>query len=234
METSETMRDHEDVAVRLGHWEKMQELATEIQQLEQIEYDKSQEEDDLEVELKEATSELKEARKTYQDALRAIDDDESDEEVDSGTLEELKVMISQAKRKKTIVENKIKNWKQENERSMAKDRIRCMKLQRKLKPLCSIVRNEYSSKCLQEDFKSGLKELYRKDDEGPEIPRNEDSNALPDNFDLPVFCLSANDYLKLTGIKESRDGPPNCFSLREDTQIPKLRLFIHGTTSKFR
>lgn len=99
--------------------------------------------------------------------------------------------------------------------------------------MCAIVRNEYSKKCLQEDFRSGLKDLYRKDDDddgGGDVDVNA---ALPEDFKMEVFGISANDYLKLMKIKPSRDGPPSCFSNPDDTQIPLLRSFVHKTTAKF-
>ena len=49
-----------------------------------------------------------------------------------------------------------------------------------------------------------------------------------------MYCISANDYLKIEGIKPSSDGPPSTFSKASDTQIPSLRAFVHETTATFR
>lgn len=51
---------------------------------------------------------------------------------------------------------------------------------------------------------------------------------------MDVDCISANDHLKIQGIKPSSDGPPRCFTKPEDTQIPTLRAFVHETTAKHR
>jgi ABC-type phosphate transport system auxiliary subunit len=65
------------------------------------------------------------------------------------------------------------------------------KLQAKLKPLCAQVRNEYSTRRLQEDFEQGLVDLKMDEDGGAE-----DEQTLSHKLD--VFCISANDYLKVT------------------------------------
>ena len=39
--------------------------------------------------------------------------------------------------------------------------LNCNKLQRRLKAMCAKVRNEYITKCPQEDFITGLKEMYK-------------------------------------------------------------------------
>jgi hypothetical protein len=73
-----------------------------------------------------------------------------------------------------------------------------------------------------------------------DLCRNEDGETTIDNGQLPltedlelnVFCISANDYLKIQGIKSTTDGPPNCFVAVDDTQIPSLRAFVYETTGK--
>lgn len=95
------------------------------------------------------------------------------------------------------------------------------------------MRNEYSKRCLQEDFKSGIKELYRKDDEDDGDAANETSTTIADEFGLDVFCISANDYLKVMNIKPRRDGPPNTFACASETEIPQLRSYVHGCTARF-
>ena len=96
------------------------------------------------------------------------------------------------------------------------------------------MRNEYSKRCLQEDFKSGLKELYRKDDDEDGDANNEANAAVPEEFLLDVFCISANDYLKVMNIKPRRDGPPNTFASASETEIPQLRSYVHSCTARFR
>ena len=88
-------------------------------------------------------------------------------------------------------------WKDLHEIEITRLRSNSVKQQRELKALCAKVRNEYSTKCLKEDFLSGLKEIYRDAQESQDDDENEVS--LPIDIDLPVFCISANDYLKLKG-----------------------------------
>ena len=218
------MRDHSDVAERLGHRDEMQQLASQIAELEQNENEKLQEEEDIKAALKEATKNLKAARGDLQRANRGIERD----------LDEIKDMVAEAKQEKTSTAKRLEEWRHENKKKLEKNRVRCVKIQKQLKTLCSLVRNEYSIKCLQEDFKAGLRELYRKDDDSTGNKSNMDTVDVPQDLqdiDLPVFACSSNDYLKVQGIKESRDGPANCFSRPADTQIPQLRRFVHSTTA---
>jgi hypothetical protein len=126
----------------------------------------------------------------------------------------------------------LKAWETANLSIIERDQAKCDCLQKKLKAICSSIRNEYSTACLQDDFKSGLKELYRKDDDDGEASNTE--TALPEEFNMDVFCISSNDYLKLMKIKPRRDGPPSTFSNASDTQIPQLRAYVHSTTARFR
>ena len=81
----------------------------------------------------------------------------------------------------------------------------------------NIARNNYS------DFRSGLEDMMRgpdeemdEEDDGNNDSETAQNNPLPDDFQLPVFCISANDYLKATGIKSSSDGAANTFKNPED------------------
>ncbi|KAL3911926.1 MAG: hypothetical protein SGILL_007090, partial [Bacillariaceae sp.] len=101
--------------------------------------------------------------------------------------------------------------------------------QRLLKAKASSVRNEYSTECLQKDFKAGLEELINGDDD-------EDRNAtpLPDDYELEVHCICSNDYLKLQGIKSATDGKAGTFSHPDETNIPSLRQAVFKATARFR
>ena len=57
------------------------------------------------------------------------------------------------------------------------------------------------------------------------------NNPLPDDFQLPVFYVSANDYFKSTS-KSSSDSAANTFKNPE--QIPLLRSHVHALTAKAR
>ena len=228
LEPTETMRDHSDVAQEEpGRWEKMTELASEISSLEKQISDKLQEEEDLE-------GKVEDFKQQYQEAvadLKELREENEDDEIDAYQVDNLKAVIATAKSTFKKSTGHLAKWRDDNAASIERDQKKCDALQRQLKPLCAIVRNEYSKKCLQEDFRSGLKDLFRKDDDddGGDVDVNA---ALPEDFNMDVFGISANDYLKLMKIKPSRDGPPSCFSNPDDTQIPLLRSFVHKTTAK--
>mmetsp|Transcript_8989 Transcript_8989/g.17921 ORF Transcript_8989/g.17921 Transcript_8989/m.17921 type:complete len:1419 (-) Transcript_8989:154-4410(-) len=230
LEPTETMRDHSDVAQEEpGRWEKMTELASEITSLEKQISDKLQEEEDLE-------GQVEEFKQQYQEAvadLTELREEAEDDEIDEDQLVNLKAVIATAKSSFKQSTRDLAKWREDNTARIQHDQEKCDALQKQLKPLCAIVRNEYSKQCLQEDFRSGLKDLYKKDDGDDDDGGGVDVNAaLPEDFNMDVFGISANDYLKLMKIKPSRDGPPSCFSNAEDTQIPLLRAFVHTTTAK--
>jgi len=152
--------------------------------------------------------------------------------VDEGIVQELEVQISDQKKTVGKTKQALSSWKSTHNGNIDALTINCSKLQRKLKVMCAKVRNEYSTKCLQEDFNTGLREVYSNAHETYEDDKNE--IAIPTEISLPVFCISANDYLKITGIKPSSDGPANCFSSPVDTQIQSLRKFVHATTASRR
>ncbi len=232
LEPTETMRDHSDVAQEEpGRWEKMTELASEISSLEKQVSDKLQEEEDLE-------GQVNEFKQQYQEAVADLTElrgeAEEDDEIDEDQMENLKAVIATAKSSFKQSSRELAKWREDNSERIQNDQEKCDSLQKQLKPLCAIVRNEYSKKCLQEDFRSGLKDLFKKDDGDDDAGGDVDVNeALPEDFNMEVFGISANDYLKLMKIKPSRDGPPSCFSNPADTQIPLLRQFVHKTTAKF-
>ena len=231
LEPTETMRDHSDVAQEEpGRWEKMTELASEISSLEKLIGDKLQEEEDLTAQVEESKQQYKEAVADLEELQKEAEDDD---EIDDDQLKDLKAFIANTKSFFRESTRALAKWKDENTSRMEQDQEKCDTLQKQLKSLCAIVRNEYSKKCLQEDFRSGLKDLYRRDDgddDGGDVDVN---GALPEDFNMEVFGISANDYLKLMKIKPSRDGPPSCFSNPKDTQIPLLRSYVHKTTANF-
>ena len=120
------------------------------------------------------------------------------------------------------------------------------KLTRELKPLCAKVRNAYSTRQLQADFRAGLEDLCRQPDEeelddsqgggsqGATGSQAAQPKPLPDDYEMDVHCISANDFLKLRGIKNRSDGDAGCFTNAEDSGIPKLRSYVHTTTARRR
>ena len=102
-----------------------------------------------------------------------------------------------------------------------------------LKPLCALVRNEFARSRIQEDFRAGLEELTHVDEEEREEGTSSSSaplpKPLPDDHKIDVHCVSANDYLKLMGIKQTSDGEAATFKEVADTNIPALRVAIDVT-----
>ncbi|RXW22795.1 hypothetical protein EST38_g3042 [Candolleomyces aberdarensis] len=104
--------------------------------------------------------------------------------------------------------------------------------QREKAAFCSLKRSEYSRRILQEDFRTGLREI---DDRNTEKGDSEkfDSSALQRDYSaimLPVFTCSSRDYLRLTG-KVQGDGAASCFTDINETGIPALRTWCHSLTS---
>ncbi|KAJ2929967.1 hypothetical protein H1R20_g7128, partial [Candolleomyces eurysporus] len=115
---------------------------------------------------------------------------------------------------------------------------------------CSLKRSEYSRRIIQEDFRTGLREidgglilfqlevthlLNIRPDRNTERGDSEhfDSSALPRDYStitLPVFTCSSRDYLRLTG-KVQGDGAASCFTDISDTGVPALRAWCHSLTS---
>ena len=221
------MRDHADVAKRVdGRWEKMNDLSSDIGDWEKRINDKLQIEDDLKFDFEEAAQGLKEAQEELHDAKR------DDEDTDDENVEELRSAVTEAKKTRADAREKVRKFRAEGMRTLEADRAACNKLQRKLKTICARVRNEYSTRCLREDFKAGLEQLYN-EGEAENQNSNAQQTALPEDFNMDVFCISANDYLKLMRIKPSSDGPPNTFSEPNDTGIVALRAYIHQTTARY-
>ena len=175
-----------------------------------------------------------------QEAAEKEDDDEDGSDDNDGDvrvdLEALKKSVDEKTEAANQAALLLTSWQAEHKEKMQRMQDNIRTLQRRLKAICATVRNEYSTASLQEDFRAGLKELCRKPDEEEAEGGQESltSTPLPEDFTMDVFCISANDYLKIEGIKPSSDGPPNTFSKVRDTQIPSLRAFVHETTAKFR
>ena len=211
-ESTEIMRDHADVAINTeGRWEKMNNILNFIGKLEKKIGDLREAEEDLK-------NDYEYRKHLYEDI-----DDQSDLDTEH--------TVKQFREESVKALRKLEQWRDENSVSIIEMQEQCQLEQRELKTLCAIVRNEYSTKCLQDDFKEGLKALYRRNDEGE---NSGPDTVLPEEFEMDVHCISSNDYLKINHIKPQSDGPPSTFSRAEDTQIPRLRRFVHKTTARSR
>lgn len=199
-----------------------------------------------------AAQERAAAQAAEQEAAQAALLSELAEEIAAAGQEiaRLRPKYKQAKRSK-------RQWVAESyEPAVEKLRREVEKIQRTLKPLCAQVRNEYSTGELQKDFKAGFTDLTRQDAEDMENDEDEEREeeeqegwgaagdraaqqvaaspaaaaGAPDDKELDVFCISANDYLKVTKIKDRSDGPPVTFHRAQDTNIPTLTRFVHQVT----
>jgi hypothetical protein len=238
-EATETMRDHQDVAMtKPGRWETMIKISDRLGALDRELADLVQEEDDLKAEWDEAEQWAKESKEELEEAKKdqAEGDDEMEGGVDVDLLEDLQATADEKRATASQALLKLGTWREANKEKMQQMGEQSRELQRELKAMCATVRNEYSTACLQEDFRAGLKELTRKPDEDDADvgDTGSPSSPIPDDFQMDVYCISANDYLKNQGIKPSSDGPPSCFTKADETQIPALRAFVHETTAKHR
>lgn len=208
-EATEIMRDHQDVAMlKPGRWERMQELLEKITSNEKEISDFQQSEEDLNVTYEEALETEKEAREELEDAEKSkekvTDDDtiefDDDEDIDNEDVEELieQLKVTAGENKETVAEARVelRQYREAHKEVIEQLGEQTRKLQRKLKSMCATVRNEYSTACLQEDFRTGLKELYRDADDSGDT-NAAGKQALPEGVDMPVYCISANDYLKV-------------------------------------
>jgi len=235
-EATEIMGDHQDVAQREpGRWKKMTELYNNISRLEKELNDLALKDEELTAVHEEVHQELEAVKEEFQEKTEEMGNDE-DEKVDLSTLEKLQAIVDEKSQSVSKASLDLESWRAINKVKIESLNSASQGLQRKLKSICATVRNEYSKVCLQEDFRNGLKELLRGDDDDENTKNVSNGHEMPltDGFVMPVYCISANDYLKIEGIKPSTDGPPSCFERSEDTQIPDLRGFVHQTTAHFR
>ncbi|KIJ27411.1 hypothetical protein M422DRAFT_271395 [Sphaerobolus stellatus SS14] len=97
--------------------------------------------------------------------------------------------------------------------------------------ICSKKRSEYSCGRLKEDFRTGLREIDEADAQERD-PDNFDPNEELRDYsaiDLPTFCVSARDYIRITK-QVKGDGTPTCFTKVEDTGIPTLQDWCRHLT----
>jgi len=238
-EASEIMRDHEDVAQeKEGRWEKMTALRDEVMSKEVRLLDLTQKEDTLKDDLKDAQEAEKEAQAEVDDLLKPSDDEDAayqdrEDDDNQGQIESAREVLKEKKKSVKKALKMLDAWLGRNGKLANALRNEIGVSQRLLKAICATVRNEYSKGCLQRDFKTGLVELIRGSDDG-DGNTNRHETPIPGDYEMVVFCISANDYLKIEKIKASSDGLPNTFSKSSDTQIPALRSFVHDMTANNR
>ena len=237
-ENTEIMRDHEDVVKSVeGRWDKIMELQHQIDAVEKEQVDLNEKEDELKAEREDMIDDIKGLKKDIRECKDNNGSSDSDDEDDdpSRDLKSLKASLKKLNAKLKSWDVKIKSVGDKVKDLDHDFRTRHMCL----KALAAQVRNEYATRCLQEDFRAGLEEVVRKpDDEELDDMRNTTDEKvpapMPRDYQLEVHCVSSNDYLKLQGLKTKSDGPPNTFATAQDTQIPALRSAVHATTAEYK
>lgn len=239
-ETTEIMRDHEDVARLVpGRWEQMTSARDIIAGLEKELSEYFHQEDNLKVELEEADQSVKDLREEIKDARADSEttitiDAENDEAGDNNVVQVLEKELKEKKQLTSAILSKLDDFRKANKEKVEAMETKSLAVQKRLKAMSALVRNEYSTKCLQEDFRAGLEEMTKPADEMQDGTTENPPPPLPDDFELQVHCVASNDYLKIQKIKPTSDGPPNTFATVQDTHIPSLRLAVHNTTARFR
>ncbi|KAF9636827.1 hypothetical protein BFW01_g7723 [Lasiodiplodia theobromae] len=154
------------------------------------------------------------------------------EEIDS-KVQELRSQKRNAKAERESIDAQQKALRREikalNERIAAIDH--------EINSLCIKGRNDYSRGAIQQDFAAGIKELDQ------ETAQEEDEeNFDPDkeirDYDevarsLPVFCISARAFQKLSG-RFKRDKDVSGFSNVDETELPQLQAHCKKLTESGR
>ncbi|XP_060079931.1 serine-rich adhesin for platelets-like [Ylistrum balloti] len=165
------------------------------------------------------------------------------------SLEELRQVVQDKEESLKVIQRE----KTDKERGMDQATRESLEIDKKIDikrkeiaVICANARNEYSKSTIKRDFKAGLREMKRKagltnadeDDEMEDEDQDYNSDYDDDEMsqtaeNLRVFCVSSMEYQKMKNLLPN-DGPANIFSTTEDTQIPKLRRYIHEVTASRR
>ncbi|KAL2016279.1 hypothetical protein VTK56DRAFT_3907 [Thermocarpiscus australiensis] len=129
--------------------------------------------------------------------------------------------------------------KPETEQKQLRENIRACKAKEKaldsqLKSACIKYRNNYARPVIQRKFAEGLKEL----DQGTQDEASFDPKIMARDYSevankLPVFCVSAKAYHKMSG-RLKRDEDISGFPLVDDTEIPALKNHALGIVQSAR
>ncbi|KLO16323.1 hypothetical protein SCHPADRAFT_823334 [Schizopora paradoxa] len=150
------------------------------------------------------------------------------------TKEDVKALITARKADLKDARERLSNARKDKKEAMdaqsAAEKRRA-KIQREKNGFCSKKRSEYSRDVLKQDFRSGLKELDDADAERRNPATFDPTVNLRDydNINLPVFTVSARDYIRITK-QVKGDGEPSCFSSINDTGVPELQEWCKTLT----
>ncbi|KAJ7068199.1 hypothetical protein C8F01DRAFT_1117262 [Mycena amicta] len=162
------------------------------------------------------------------------DKDSDDEMTADATEESLQHDIEESKTKMAEFRQRLNEARKERKEAVdanASLKEKAAVVQKEKNAFCAKKRSEFSKDVLKEDFRSGLKDL---DDAAAEErdPDNFDPSVSLRDYqaiDLPVFCCSSRDYVRIK--KQVRgDGDPTCFVSVEDTGIPDVQRWVTSLT----
>jgi len=138
-ETTEIMRDHEDVAKKVeGRWEKMRSMLNEISSIDKESSQLVQDEDDLKIVYEDARQAVLDLREEIKEAKEHLEDDKSAQVVTA-----LKVSLVQKRSVLSDAAARLREWRVTNK--VQKLAGKSQKLQKRLKAIAAMVRNEYST-----------------------------------------------------------------------------------------
>jgi hypothetical protein len=172
-EATETMRDHQDVAIQLGHWDRMTELSKLLGIVNNELFMLCEKDKELKYLCKKPRDLSIAASKLLAECNEAIQ-----KEGLSQDLAEKKQWLRSEERNhaesKMMAESDVKAWKAENQAGLDELEKQKRGHQLKLKCECVLVRNSYSEKCLNDDIKAGLQELLQEvEDDKDEVDMEE-------------------------------------------------------------
>lgn len=235
-EPAEVMRDHEDVAREVnGRWEKMIGIKDMIKAIPQEKKDLAEKKRILSKELRRARQSVKSTEKEIEEKQKerkkmggkgtierqtAIEEQEDEQHAQ----DLLKILVAELEEKKQAVIRLETALTKNSEESGPKLKAKLSDLQTDLRATAAVVRNEYCTRRLQADFRAGYEDMTQTRDA---------SLSYVENIQMDVFCVSANDYLKVCNVN-GWEGLPNTFSDSDNTQIPALCAWVHDITLKSR
>ncbi|OIW33218.1 hypothetical protein CONLIGDRAFT_695670 [Coniochaeta ligniaria NRRL 30616] len=173
------------------------------------------------------------------------DDSSSSDDSGSDSGEEILIPKVQAKQEMDTLRKENKEQK-ETKKSLKEERkplaqeVKALEkaykgtLKDKKLKLCIEFRNSYSRSAVQTRFKNSVRELDQDDDDEDDADLVQDRSYYDElGRRLPVFCVSARAYMKLTG-KLSQDKEVPGFDTEWDTEIPYLKKHALDTANEFR
>lgn len=193
----------------------------------------------------------------WQNVLRDIEDDESDDattspskkrkrsaDLGSAVMSDEQSLTAQQVRSKIEEQTKLRRSARQQGHKLRDDITKLQKtlndldsrktqIEKDAEALCIQGRNDWSRGRIREDFAEGVKELDQENaaEENPEDfdPEEEIRDYGNVARSLPVFCVSSRAYQKLSG-RLQKDGDTMGFTSLSQTEIPQLQAHCRKLT----